>query len=175
MKQLCVLISLLAVGGLLAGCSINKGVNSISSTANAEANKPPTGLEPVNKNDAGLAVSGYDTVAYFQEGKPVKGSEQFTYEWMGAKWYFNSAENRDLFMKEPGRYAPQFGGYCSWAVAHGYTANADPTAWKIINDKLYLNYNDKVKQRWEQDEPTYIKQADDNFPQFLIKKPEHKG
>jgi hypothetical protein len=60
-------------------------------------------------------------------------------------------------------------------VAHGYTANADPTAWKIVNDKLYLNYNDKVKQRWEQDEPTYIKQADDNFPQFLIKKPEHKG
>jgi YHS domain-containing protein len=94
---------------------------------------------------------------------------------MGAEWHFTSAANREAFVNDPEMYAPQFGGYCAWAVAHGYTANGDPTAWKVVDGKLYLNYNQRVKEKWEEDEANFIKQGSDNFPRFLENKPEHKG
>jgi len=96
----------------------------------------------------GKAISGYDTVAYFRDGKPVEGDSDFTHEWMGAKWYFASAANRDAFAADPAKYAPQYGGYCAWAVSQGYTAKIDPEAWKIVADKLYLNYSKSVQQQW---------------------------
>ena len=89
-------------------------------------------VDPVNKNRSGLALKGYDPVAYFKHDKPVKGSAQITHEWVGATWRFASAENRDAFAANPAQYAPQFGGYCSWAVSQGYTADIDPEAWKIL-------------------------------------------
>ena len=92
----------------------------------------------------GVAVKGYDPVAYFVEGKPVKGSGKFEHKWMGAKWHFSSAENRDSFAKNPEKYAPQYGGYCAYAVSQGAIADIDPTAWKIVNGKLYLNLNHAV-------------------------------
>ncbi|MCI0392003.1 MAG: YHS domain-containing protein, partial [Acidobacteria bacterium] len=97
-------------------------------------------VDPVNKNLFGTALKGYDAVAYFKEGHPVKGKDEFRHDWMGAKWYFASVANRDEFAKSPEKYAPQFGGYCAWAVGHGYTASIDPQAWKIVDRKLYLNY-----------------------------------
>jgi YHS domain-containing protein len=112
----------------------------------------------------GTAIEGYDPVAYFEEGKPVEGDSDHAYEWMGATWYFASAENRDRFAADPEKYAPQYGGYCAWAVANGYTAKIDPQAWAVVDDKLYLNYSLDVQQQWRQDVPGNISKADANWP-----------
>jgi len=125
--------------------------------------------DPVNTNWRGLAIKGYDTVAYFTESKPVEGDAKITFEWMGAKWRFASTENRDAFAKEPERYAPQFGGYCAWAVSQNYTADADPQAWKIVDGKLYLNYNKEVQQTWEKDASGNIAKGEENWPKLKDK------
>jgi len=96
----------------------------------------------------GKAIDGYDAVAYFTEGRPVEGEGDFTHEWMGAKWYFASAANRDAFAADPAKYAPQYGGYCAWAVSQGYTAKIDPEAWKVVGGKLYLNYSKDIQKQW---------------------------
>lgn len=114
-----------------------------------------------------VAVSGYDTVAYFTEGMPVKGSSTFTADFKGATWQFASATNRDAFLQNPGHFAPQYGGYCAWAVSQGYTASTDPEAWKIVDDKLYLNYSRNVQASWEQDIPGNITKGDANWPEVL--------
>ena len=111
-----------------------------------------------------LAVSGYDAVAYFTEGKPVKGNRSITHKYMGAVWQFSSEENEALFVANPAKYAPQYGGYCAWAVSQGYTASADPTKWKVVGGKLYLNYDAAVQARWEKDIPGFIKAVDKNWP-----------
>jgi YHS domain-containing protein len=133
------------------------------------------GLDPVNKSSAGLALKGYDTVAYFTENNPVPGNEQYQHTWKGARWHFASAENRDAFARNPEQYAPQYGGYCAYAVSHGYTADGDPQVWKIVDRKLYLNYNREARQLWEEDVPGYIAKGNENWPVFLNRKPEHKG
>ncbi len=115
----------------------------------------------------GVAVGGYDPVAYFTEDKPVKGSEDITAEYQGATWRFASTENRDSFLADPERYAPQYGGYCAFAVSSGYTAKADPEAWRIVDGKLYLNYSKGVQKRWSQDIPGHISKADSNWPGVL--------
>ena len=125
--------------------------------------------DPVNKSLTGTALKGYDAVAYFREGRPVKGRDEFRHDWMGAKWYFANAENRDEFARNPEKYAPQYGGYCSWAVSRGYTANIDPEAWKIVEGKLYLNYNKDVQKSWEADVPGNIKKADENWPKLITR------
>lgn len=113
------------------------------------------------------AVGGYDTVAYFTEHMPRKGDKRFVHSWQGAEWRFVSAENRDRFAAMPQRYAPQFGGYCAWAVAQGYTASGDPQFWKIVDDKLYLNYDAEVQKKWEKDIPGFIAKAQQNWPGVL--------
>ena len=114
-----------------------------------------------------LAVGGYDPVAYFTQGKPVEGRSEHELEWNGATWRFSTAENRAAFEADPDAYAPQYGGYCAWAVSQGYTASTDPTAWNIVDDKLYLNYSHDIKRRWEQDIPGNITKADANWPEVL--------
>jgi len=115
----------------------------------------------------GVAVGGYDPVAYFTQNKPVPGDAGITTDYMGATWRFASAQNRDAFVADPKRYAPQYGGYCAYAVASGYTAKGDPQAWKIVDGKLYLNYSKGVQKRWVQDIPGYITKADGNWPSVL--------
>ena len=116
-----------------------------------------------------LAVSGYDPVAYFREGKPVMGQKTFAHKWNGATWQFASAENRDAFVAAPEKYAPAYGGYCAWAVAQGYTASGDPLVWNIVGGKLYLNYNKDVQANWAKDIPGHIVRADKNWPTVLDK------
>ena len=116
-----------------------------------------------------LALDGYDAVAYVTDRKPVKGLPHLSTTWSGAVWRFASAEHRDVFLNDPERYAPQFGGYCAWAVAHGYTANGDPEAWTIVDGKLYLNYSKRVQKRWEADIPGYIAKGRANWPGVLNK------
>ncbi|MEM8604548.1 MAG: YHS domain-containing (seleno)protein, partial [Cyanobacteria bacterium P01_H01_bin.121] len=115
----------------------------------------------------GVAIRGADPVAYFTEGAPVQGKSEFSYEWNGAKWQFSSAENRDLFASNPEEYAPQYGGFCAWAVSQGYTAPVDPEAWRIVDGKLYLNFDQSVQRRWAQDIPGNIAQANANWPAVL--------
>jgi len=125
--------------------------------------------KPVNTTLFGVAIKGYDPVAYFTEAKPVQGDSDFTVEWNGAKWHFASAAHRDAFKAAPEKYAPQYGGYCAWAVSQGHTASIDPTAWKIVNGKLYLNYNSDVQKKWVGDISTNIAKADENWPKLIEK------
>jgi YHS domain-containing protein len=111
-----------------------------------------------------VAIEGYDPVAYFTSGKPTKGQSKFSAKWRGASWRFASAKNRDAFKKMPEKYAPQYGGYCAWAVSQGYTAAVDPTAWKVVDNKLYLNYSPGVQATWVEDIPGNIKKANANWP-----------
>jgi hypothetical protein len=115
----------------------------------------------------GVAIKGADPVAYFTEGKPVTGQKKFETEWKGAKWRFSSAQNRDMFVASPEKFAPQYGGYCSYAVSQGYTAKIDIDAWAIVDDKLYLNYSTGVLRLWETDIPGHIASANKNWPGVL--------
>ena len=124
--------------------------------------------EPVFSTAEG-AIRGYDPVAYFSEGKPVKGSRDISLSWKGATWYFSSRENLEKFSSSPETYAPAYGGYCAYAVANGYTATTDPDAWSIVGDRLFLNYSLGVKRRWEKNISGYIKNADANWPGVLAK------
>ncbi len=121
-------------------------------------------VEAVNKARNGLALKGYDAVAYFQQGKAVKGNPAFSSTHLGATYLFVSAEHRDAFAASPAQFAPQFGGYCAWAVGHGYTADADPLAWHIANDKLYVNYNKSVQTMWLKDKTRWIAEGERNWP-----------
>ena len=121
-------------------------------------------VDAVNKTGAGIAIKGYDPVAYFTQGAPVKGSSQFAHQWMGATWLFANSQDRDLFMASPEKYAPQYGGYCAYAVSQGHTAGIDPEAWTIIDGKLYLNYSKGVQRKWQMDTKGGIEQADKNWP-----------
>ncbi len=109
----------------------------------------PAQADGVIYSSWGKAIKGYDPVAYFTDSKPVEGKSAITHEWMGAKWRFASAANKDAFVKNPEKYAPRYGGYCAWAVSQGYTASIDPDAWKIVDGKLYLNYSKGVQKQWE--------------------------
>ncbi|KXF82396.1 YHS domain-containing (seleno)protein [Enterovibrio coralii] len=109
------------------------------------------------------AVSGYDTVSFF-EGKPVKGSSKYQTEYMDADWLFSSQENLDKFKADPTKYAPQYGGHCAWAIAaNDGLAPGDPTYWKIVDGKLYLNYDKSVWNKWNKDIPGFIEQGDINW------------
>lgn len=138
------------VGGLAAGRP-------------ARAGQPPvyTGFL------SSLAVGGYDPVAYFTDGKPVAGSSAFESSYKGVTWRFASAAHKAAFDADPDTYAPQYGGYCAWAVSQGYTAKADPETWKIVGGRLYLNYNADAQKLWEEDIPAHIASGDANWPKVL--------
>ena len=113
------------------------------------------------------AVSGYDTVSYFTDNKPVKGDSKYTTKYDGADWYFASQKHLDMFKANPEKYAPQYGGYCAWAMSQNSFAPSDPSQWAIVNDKLYLNYNASVKEQWDVNPTLSISQADKNWPQLI--------
>ncbi len=122
--------------------------------------------DPINKKK-GLALKGYDAVSYFQSARPVKGDPKYTHAWMGARWQFSTAENRDAFAADPEKYAPQFGGYCAWAASQGYLYDANPQYWRIVDGKLYLNYNGSAQRKWERDTAGNIAQAEKNWPGLI--------
>ena len=112
------------------------------------------------------AIRGYDPVAYFTEGKAVKGNEKLTYHWHDADWYFSSTENLNSFSKNPDKYVPQYGGYCAFGLSEGHKAPTDPDAWTIVDGKLYLNYSKDVRTKWRENEKERIEKADKNWPQL---------
>lgn len=116
------------------------------------------------------AIKGVDVVAFFTlpvGAKAVKGSDEFTYEWRGATWKFSSEENRKKFSRNPQKYAPQYGGYCAFAVAHGFTTSPRPNHWFIADGKLYLNNNKNSFHKWLEDKENKIARADENWPDVL--------
>jgi len=121
----------------IAGFSVSKKVSPVSWGWWGDVN-----------SSSGLAVKGYDPVAYFNAGKATLGDSQYSYEWNGAAWQFSSAANRDLFAQSPESYAPQFGGFCSFAVSKGVTADISPDAWHISDGALYLFADENVKKDW---------------------------
>ena len=115
--------------------------------------------------DAGVAIDGTDPVAYFTQGAAVPGLPEHSLAWGGATWQFASAEHKSLFEADPLAYAPQYGGYCAWAVgARNSLAPTEPAQWAVVDDKLYLNFNASVQARWKEDVPGFITKADENWP-----------
>jgi hypothetical protein len=112
----------------------------------------------------GVALKGYDPVAYFSNHAPTKGTDQLTYSWRGLTWKFASAENRDAFAHTPEHYAPEFGGYCAFAISRGQIADIDPNSWAVVGDKLYLNNNPFAQEFWDQDRPGNIEAGNVNWP-----------
>lgn len=123
----------------------------------------PALAQPVFQ-EGGLAIRGYDPVAYHRLGRPAVGDARFTHGWRGATWRFINAAHRDAFAADAERFAPAYGGFCAWAVSEGYTAPVDPLAWAIVEGRLYLNFNRAVHRRWQGDVPGHIARADRNWP-----------
>jgi YHS domain-containing protein len=109
------------------------------------------------------AISGFDAVAYFSEQKPVRGLTKFTFEYKGADWYFSSQGNLNKFKKNPDYFAPQYGGYCAWAMAGNKRASGNAPFWTIYQDQLYLNYDQKTQEQWLANKDNLIKQAVENW------------
>ncbi|MBH0204604.1 MAG: hypothetical protein HP498_02070 [Nitrospira sp.] len=130
-----------------------------------------SGLAPVFAGDYfesdGVAIGGYDPVAYITEHKPVKGLPEFQSVHRGSTFQFASAAHRDAFAVEPDKYAPQYGGYCAYGIAKGYKAKIDPAAFSVIHDMLYLNFSDGVRTQWLSDVLRYIQQAEANWPTVM--------
>lgn len=133
--------------------------------ANAESNNE------IFKNKKGQAIKGYDTVSYFQQESPLKGVEEFSFEYKGATWLFANEENLNLFKQNPEKYIPQYGGWCAYGVAHANDfVETDPKkAHTIVDGKLYLNYSKSIKEKWQEDTEENIKIANKNWP-ILLKK-----
>jgi hypothetical protein len=118
----------------------------------------------LNVDKMQVMVHGYDVVSYFVNQRPEKGLESVEYRWQGAKWRFASAEHLALFRQTPERFAPQYGGFCAWAVSRGATADIDPEAWTIASDRLFLNYSKAVQKQWLVDRDGNIANGDANWP-----------
>lgn len=116
---------------------------------------------PMNKGTDNVAIGGYDTVAYFTEGKASKGKPEFAFVWRDARWLFSSQEHRDRFAATPGRYAPQFGGHCAGAMTRGVVVKADPEAWTIVDGKLYMKVNTAARDRWREKPEEKIAKGDE--------------
>ncbi|QGX99227.1 YHS domain-containing protein [Roseovarius faecimaris] len=129
--------------------------------------RPSFAAQPEVFTTESVAINGYDPVAYFTQGKPVKGNDTHKSSYNGATWHFSSAENKAAFDAAPADFAPQFGGYCAYAVSRGYTAPTDPDAWSVYDGKLYLNYSLRARELWSADIPGNIAKGEANWPAVL--------
>lgn len=121
-------------------------------------------------NPDGVAINGYDPVAYFVDHAAVKGVKQFSYSWQGTEWHFKNQANLDAFKADPEKYSPQFGGYCAYGASEDHKSPTEPAAFTIVNGKLYLNYNLKVKELWMKDTNGNIRKAEANWVTLKDKK-----
>lgn len=144
-------------------------VATAPSTAQAYDLTSPADL---NLDQRGVALRGFDTVAYFIEGKAVEGSPQFNATYEGATYYFASAKSREAFVADPTKYIPQFGGFCAMGVAMGIKLDGDPNLFRVVNGKLYVNVNEAAQKRWLQDIPGHVQRADTTWPSIAGKTPQ---
>ena len=122
--------------------------------------------QPIFSNSDGVAVNGFDVVAYFNEGA-IRGLPAFEVEYRGAKWYFESKKNMAKFLFKPDKYVPVYGGYCAYGVSQGYLVKTDPDAWTVYQGKLYLNFDVITRSHWLKDRNQYIAKADKNWPRLI--------
>lgn len=122
-----------------------------------------SGAKLINKTAEGLAIKGYDAVAYRTIETAAQGKPEYEFFWNGAKWLFISAENRERFAANPESFAPEYGGYCAWSISQGSVMAADPEVWKVVDGKLYLIQSGMVKEVWEKSQPDLIKKSDENW------------
>jgi len=128
---------------------------------------PAFAMTPKIYAGGGIAIDGTDPVAYFSEDGPVPGQPEHALDWKGATWRFSSAENRAMFEADPEKFAPQYGGWCAYAVSRGYTASTVPQAWTIHDGKLYLNFSRPVRALWARDIFGNVEKGDMNWPGVL--------
>jgi YHS domain-containing protein len=121
---------------------------------------------PAVNADQGIGLKGYDPVAYFVNGAPTKGSEQYSFGWKGVTYRFASAENLEKFKADPQKYLPQYGGYCAYAMSLNRTADIDPSRWAIVDGKLYLNNGFIAEKLWNLNKSGNIASGDRNWPQY---------
>jgi len=112
----------------------------------------------------GKAINGYDPVAFFKASKAVKGADSLAYKYKDVTWLFSSQKNLAGFKEAPEKYVPQYGGYCAYGTAQGHKAPTQTDTWTVVNDKLYFNYNTKVKESWSKDQQNLIRTADQKWP-----------
>ncbi len=146
---------------LLGGVALSVAIAGSAIAAGVEINATPTGL----------AMQGYDPVAYFTEGEPTKGNWQITALHDDAMYRFANEENKAAFEANPEAYLPAYGGYCAFGAAMGFKFDGDPTYWKIVDNKLYLNLSEDIQQRWEGDIPGFIEKASANWDDIADKDP----
>ena len=125
--------------------------------------------EPMIYASNGQAIQGYDTVAYFTDGKAVKGDLRYSVMWKGAIWLFASAQNRELFEANPRGYAPRYGGYCAYGMARGRVVGSTPETWSIRDGRLYLVNGSAIAARWQKDAEAEIALANANWPAALAR------
>ena len=119
-----------------------------------------------NVTSRGVAIKRYDPVACFEKGTAMRGYRALSYEWNGAQWYFSSRDNKALFMENPEKYVPQYGGYCAWSMSEGNKGIVNPEEWRIVDEKLYLFFTKGIKRKWEEDISGHIARADEKWAQF---------
>ena len=125
--------------------------------------------ELTNLDRNGIAIQGYDPVAFFTDNRPVKGNSQFQSEYRGSKYYFASAEHKSAFDKEPAKYEPQFGGYCAYGASQGHPAPIKIEAWQIVNGRLLMQYDLDIKDKFNKDQQGNLRKADQNWPGIVEK------
>lgn len=123
----------------------------------------------LNLDGSGVAIQGYDPVAFFTDNRPVKGNPQFQSDYHGAKYYFASAEHKTAFDQEPNKYEPQFGGYCAYGASRGNKAPVKIEAWQIVNGRLLMQYDLDVKSDFNKDQQGNLRKADQNWPGLIEK------
>jgi YHS domain-containing protein len=141
------------------------GAALVAATARAETSRP---INTLGSTD-GVAIRGYDPVAYFRDGGPRPGKPEFAVRHGGATWRFASAEHKALFEADPQRYLPAYGGFCAYGTSRGYLVKIEPEAWSIVDGRLYLNYDLGVRKTWAGRTKTYIARADGNWPRLTEK------
>lgn len=140
-------IAIVILGLVLAGCT---------SLGNA----------PVYQDD-GVAIEGFDTVAYFEQNKAIKGDNNYSHAYKGLIWNFSSEDNRNKFKQNPERFTPEYGGYCAYAMSKGLVVSSDPEAYTLHQGKLYLNYSFSVRNTWRKDIPGYLAKSEVNWQEKI--------
>ena len=156
--------SLLAAGLLISGLA--PSYPSMSALAFDRAS-----TRSVNLDKSGVAIRGFDPVAYFTDARPTKGNSQISATYQSATFYFASTKNRELFLKEPEKFVPAFGGFCAIGAALGGKFDGDPNLWKIVEGKLYLNKDVPAQRSWLKDVSGNITKANRNWSKIKDRAP----
>jgi YHS domain-containing protein len=154
---------------LAALVAVALGASSLISTPTLAI--VPDSNSAVDTDEKGIALQGYDAVAYFTDGQPKKGDPKFQTKLNGATYYFASADHLKKFKANPDAYRPQFGGFCAMGTALNKKFEGDPNVWKVVDNKLFLNVSPDTGKRWSQDIPGNVARANDNWPQIKDKTP----